>query len=91
MTINFNDGSMDALARSAGVTNIVRQVTEQIAGVVRSTAPVDSSDYKNGIKARVKYQRRPVGVVEATDPKSLIVESKTGVMARAVKRSARRR
>lgn len=91
MATQFDDGGMDALARSSGIVNVVRQTTERLAGVIRSTAPEDKGDYRNGIHTRVKFQRRPVGVVEATDEKSLIIEAKTGVMARAVKRSARRR
>lgn len=82
---------LDALTRDPGIVRAVAQATEEIASTARSTAPEDSGDYKDGIVTRLKYQDRVVGVVEATDPKSLIVESKTGNLARAVKRNARRR
>lgn len=82
---------LDALSRSPEIAGAVMKATERIAQTIRNDAPVDSGDFKAGIKTHLKYQQRAVGVVEATDEKSLIVEARTGVMARAVKRSARRR
>lgn len=87
----ISNWDLDALTRDPGLVAFTQRTTEQLAAAVRANAPEDSGDYKDGIQAGLKYQERVVGVVEATDPKSLIVEAKTGVMARTVKKSARRR
>lgn len=82
---------LDALSRSPEIAGAVMKATERIAQTIRNEAPVDSGDFQAGIKTHLKYQQRAVGVVEATDEKSLIIEARTGVMARAVKKNARRR
>lgn len=89
MTISNWD--LDALTRDPGIVGAVQGATERIANTVRADGPKDTHDYVNGIQTRLKYQDRVVGLVEATDEKSLIIEAKTGVMARAVKKNARRR
>lgn len=90
MAIIFDNEALDALARSPGITGAVLAQAERIAQIARGDAPVgETGNYKQGIKTRVKYQRRSVGVVEATDPKSLIIESRKGILARAVKKAAR--
>ena len=84
-----SDWNLDALTHDPGIVAVVKRQTDRIAAVARSTAPVDDGDYKAGIRTRIKYQERAVGVVEATDPKSLIIEARTGNLARAVKKAAR--
>jgi len=80
---------LNALTHDPGVVRVVKRETDRIAREARASAPEDTEAYKNGITTRIKYQKRAVGVVEATDPKSLIVEAKTGNLARAVKKAAR--
>lgn len=87
--MEFNDGFFENLSRSPGVTGLCVAAAEKVAAAARSSAPVDSGDYKRGIVVRTKYQRRSVAVVVATDPASMIIESKTGNLARAL-RSAKR-
>lgn len=82
---------MDELARSPEIVAAVMAVAEQIAVQARSTAPVASAAYRESIKTRLKFQERAVGVVYSDDPKALVVESKTGNLARAAKKNARRR
>lgn len=90
--MEFQNGYFDALLRSAPVRAVVDAATERVADKARSDAPVgETSDYKNGIKTGSKLQDRYVGLVQATDPKSLIVESRTGNLARAVRGSGRGR
>lgn len=84
-----SDWNMDTLTHDRGIVAVVKQQTERIAAAARDSAPEDTEAYKNGIRTRIKYQERAVGVVEATDPKSLIIEAKTGNLARAVKKAAR--
>lgn len=87
----ISNWDLDALTHDPGIVSAVQQATDKIAATARADAPVDGGDYKAGIQTRIKYQKRAVGVVEATDPKSLIIEAKTGNLARAVKKAARKR
>lgn len=91
MATTWDNDAMDELARGAGITGAVVEAAERIAAQVRSDAPVDSGDFRDSIQVSVKQQRRSVALVESTDPKALVIEAKTGVMARAAKKSARSR
>lgn len=91
MVIKFDDLALNDLARSPGITGAVVDAAEKIAATVRADAPVDTADFKNSITVSVKQQKRSVALVQSSDPKALIIESKTGVMARAAKKNARKR
>lgn len=91
MATIFDDAGMDELARSPQIAAVVMKVAEKIAATARSTAPVDSGEYRGSIKTRLKYQERAVGVVYSDDPKALVIEAQTGNLARAAKMSARKR
>ena len=90
--IVFNNAFFNELGRSPGVVRLVDQVTEEIAETARSTAPVDSGEYRDGIQAQGKFQDRYVGLVVGTDRKTMLIEAKTGNLARALRarRQARR-
>lgn len=89
--VKFNNDYFDELSRSPGVIALVDQVTEAVAATARSTAPEDTGDYKDGIKTSGKMQRRYVGLVQGTDKKTMIIESKTGNLARALRAHAKGR
>lgn len=89
--MQFADGFFEKLLSSAEVGAVVMAATEGVADEARATAPVDSGDYRDGIRTAKKYQKRVVGLVQATDPKSMIIEAKTGNLARAVRSKGRRR
>jgi hypothetical protein len=91
MAVDFNSAFFEALGRSPGVVGLVDAAAEKIAATARSTAPVDSGDYKRGIETSGKYQDRYVGLVVGTDPKTMLIESKTGNLARAVRQNVKRR
>ncbi|GAA3947878.1 hypothetical protein [Microbacterium soli] len=81
-----NNTFFEELGRSPKVVALVNQVRDQVAAAARASAPVDSGDYKRGIIATGKVEKkRYVGLVVATDPKSLLIESKMGVLARALR------
>jgi len=87
-----NDRFFDELGRSPKVVALVNQKRDQIAAAARAGAPVSSGDYKRGIVTRGKIQnRRYVGLVVATDRKSLLIESQKGVLARALRSVGRGR
>ena len=87
----ISNWDLDELARGPEITAAVMRETNRIATIIVADAPVGSGDYKAGIRTGLKYQERSVGVIEATDEKSLLIEAKTGIMARAVKKAARKR
>jgi len=87
----ISNWDLDELARSPEITGAVMRETNRIATIIVDDAPVESGGFKTGIHVSTKYQERSVGLVEATDPKSLLIEAKTGIMARAVKKAARKR
>lgn len=91
MAVQFNNAFFDELSRSPKVAALVDEATERVAATARSTAPEDSGDYKNGITTASKLQRRYVGLVIAGDEKSMIVEAKTGNLARALRANAKGR
>lgn len=87
-----NNKFFDQLGRSPKVVALVNQKRDQVAAAARAAAPVDSGDYRRGIVTRGKIQKkRYVGLVVATDPKSLLIESQRGVLARALRSISRGR
>lgn len=88
--MQFNNAFFEELGRSAGVSALVVGVAEEIAAIARSTAPVDTAAYKEAITVELKYQDRSVALVVGHDPKTLLIESKTGNLARAL-RSVKKR
>lgn len=84
--MEFNDAFFERLGKSAGVTALCVAKAEQVAARARSTAPVDTAAYRGSISVRVvERSRRNAAVVTAADWKSLLIESKTGNLARALK------
>lgn len=91
MPVDFNNEFFDDLSRSQGVINVVDAATEAVASTARSTAPVGATgDYRDGISTAGKFQARYVGLVIASDKKSMLVESRTGNLARALRANGRR-
>jgi hypothetical protein len=83
--VKFNNSFFEELGQSAGVTALVVDAAERVAAAARSSAPVESGDYQKGITVEVKQQQRSVALVVGTDPKTLLIESRTGNLARALR------
>jgi hypothetical protein len=84
--MKFNDRYFEELGTSAGVTKLVEGKAESIANRARSTAPVDTGEYRDGIEVETKRARyRNVALVVGTDPKTLLVEAKTANLLRALR------
>lgn len=83
--MKFNEAYFDKLGHSPEVTGLVVRKAENVAGRARTTAPVDTGAYRDGIGVRVKNAaHRNVALVVATDPKSMLIESETGNLLRAL-------
>jgi uncharacterized protein YmfQ (DUF2313 family) len=92
-TVKFNNAFFTDLANSAGVVGLVTEAAEKVAATARSTAPVDSGNYQRSIHVEVVPDRqiRTVALVVADDAKTMLIESKTGNLARALRSQGRSR
>ncbi len=89
--VNFEPGFFGALGKSAAMEALMRSKAQAVLAVAQRTAPVGKTGrYRAGLKLGKRYSKyRVVIEVQATDRKSLLIESKKGTLARAL-RSARR-
>lgn len=90
VTVNFNPWYFEQLGKSAGVERLTKQAAERVLAKARATAPVASGDYKRGLRIeRVTSRYRYVYRVIGDDWKTLLVEARTGNLARALRSVAR--
>lgn len=88
--MQFNDHFFEELGRSAAVTELVEDKANRIADRARSTALVDTGEYRDKITVKVKRAKyRNVALVIGEDPKTLIIEAKTGNLVRALRAERR--
>ena len=84
--MKFNEGYFGQLAKSSKVENEVVDKAEKVADVVRRTAPVDTAEYVNNVRVEVEHTpHRVFARVVADVPHGMLVESKHGTMARALR------
>lgn len=84
--VTFNDDVFEQILESAGVENLCRQKAEQALKVAQSTAPVKTGAYRDGLQVREAQRgHRTAYLVVGEDWKTMLVESKTGNLARALK------
>lgn len=85
VTVRLDDRGVADVLNSAEVRAALREVAEPIAARARSSAPVDSGAYRDGIEVDVEPgDKRAHARVTATAPHSLVVEAKTGNLRRAL-------
>lgn len=84
--IEFNEDFFESVLRSAPVEALVDGVAERVLSKAVATAPVDTEEYRDGLHIEHQEARyRRVTRVVGSDEKTLLVESKTGTLARALK------
>jgi arginine/ornithine N-succinyltransferase beta subunit len=89
--MKFNDNYIPDLAQSDPVVRACTDAADRIADAARSSAPVLTGKYKAGIVVRVRRSRfRTVVSVVSSDPKTMIIESKTGNLVKALRTASRR-
>ncbi|WP_315913810.1 HK97 gp10 family phage protein [Arthrobacter sp. lap29] len=83
--MKWNENFFPEILNSAEVVNIVTGIANNVAGTSKATAPVDSGAYRDSIHVVVKRRgKRTVAAVVASSPHSMLVESRTGNLARAL-------
>ena len=87
VSVEFNNSFFEGILRDARVDTLCRAKAEAALAIARATAPVDTGAYKNGlvVEPSESAHRRSWRVV-GHDPKTLLIESKTGNLARALKK-----
>lgn len=89
--IEFDQKYFDEIMRSAGVKSLQLDVGREALGRAKATAPVKTGGYRDGLRLRwVPHRYRDTLILEGTDPRTLLVESQTGHLARTLKSIARR-
>lgn len=83
--VKLNHAAMQALLDGgSGVEAILDQHAEQVASRARGNAPVASGDYRDSIHVETEHTDRMVKRVVADVPHALVVEAKTGNLARSL-------
>ena len=86
VTMELNQAYFANSLRSAGVEGLCQGKAEDALAIARSTAPVDTGAYREGLSIeKVPHKYRDTYEVVGHDKKTLLVESKTGNLARALK------
>ena len=84
--VNFNKSYFDQIMKQSGVAVLTKKVADSVANTARVSAPVDTGRYRDGIAVeRHDSKYRAVYRVEGHDRKTLLVEMKTGNLARALR------
>ena len=87
-TFTPNQQWFDTILKSQKVRAKTADAADRGQAAAKAAAPVDSGDYRDGIIRETHESRyRTVERYVATDPKSLLIESKTGNLARSLKKA----
>lgn len=91
MPVDFNPQFFREILTSQGVSELCENAADAVHEVAYSTAPVDTGAYRDGLKVeRSRKGDRVTALVVGTDSKTLLVESQTGNLARAVRAVTKR-
>jgi len=83
--VKFNDNYIPELGRSGKMRAKISDVTEEVADVVRRTAPEDTGEYADMVRTElIETPNRVVGKVIADSDHSMLVESMYGTLGRAL-------
>ena len=86
VSVKFNDVFFDQIMNSAGVRAMTRGAAEKALGVAKANAPIDTGAYRGGLEVKaVQHAHRTTYMVVGTDAKTMLVESKTGNLRKALK------
>jgi hypothetical protein len=85
-SLTWNPGFFEGfLYRAPGIIASVQEAADRVAAIARGSAPVDTGVYRNSIRVQIKFQQRAVAIVVADCDHAMIVESRTGNLARALR------
>lgn len=88
--LKFDQKYLDSVMLSPAVEGVVESAAKRALAAARSSAPVDTGAYKRSLQLKkVRRRYRRAVLVESNDPKALIIEAKTGNLARSLKSAGR--
>lgn len=88
--VEFNPRFFETAMRDPRVEALVDDVSDDALKTAQKNAPVDSGDYRDGLHIEHRESRfRRVSRVVGSDDKTLLIESKIGNLARALKAAKR--
>lgn len=84
--IQFNEKYFEAVLRQPKVEALVDAAADRALARAKASAPVDSGDYRDGLHIEHHESRyRRAARVVGSDEKTMLLESRTGNLARALK------
>lgn len=87
-TVDFNNSFFDEMLNSAGVRALTRGAAEKALNIARANAPVDTGAYRDGLQVEaVQHAHRTTYIVVGTDAKTMLIESQTGNLVKALKKA----
>ena len=88
ISVNFNQKFFDEILNSAGVKSLTTLAANRALAYARASAPVKTGAYRDGLGIEeVKRAHRTTVMVVGHDPKTLLVEAKTGNLAKALRKA----
>lgn len=76
-----------ALLKSTEVRTVLEPYAQRVASAARASAPVDTGEYRDSIITVSATTDRAVERVVTTAPHGMVVEARTGNLARALDRA----
>jgi hypothetical protein len=90
VALKWNEAFFRQTLKSPQARSLATGAAQEIAGDARASAPVDSGEYRDLIDVEVsETENRVVATVIARARHSMIVEARTGNLARSLMRNAR--
>ena len=87
-TVDFNNSFFDEMLNSAGVRALTRGAAEKALNIARANSPVDTGAYRDGLQVEaVQHAHRTTYRVVGTDAKTMLIESQTGNLVKALKKA----
>jgi hypothetical protein len=84
--VHFNQRYFDRIMQTASVRDVVKKKAAEALAIAQATAPVDTGAYRDSLKLEQhQAQYRSAWRVVGTDKKTMLIEAKLGVLARALK------
>ena len=84
--MDFNPGFFDSILKTPKVEQLTRDAAERALTAAKATAPVVEGDYQGGLQLeRVESDYRVTYRVVGRDWKTLLIEARLGILARALK------
>ena len=88
ISVDFNPKFFDEILNSAGVKALTTLAANRALAYAKAASPVDTGAYRDGLQIEeVKRAHRTTVMVVGHDPKTLLVESKTGNLTKALRKA----